>query len=590
VAAADLGRRRLLLAGLSGVLLALGAYHKPMLAAFALAAVVVLRRDRPVASAASWLVGFLGTLGLVAGLSQALTGTPSAYLGVTRQGVTLCEPGRLPLDDIATTLVPAAGAPAAETKAGASPPAAATTATTASPTGGSWSWIFRIPPLEPRAFAQSLGSFLWGRHTGVLAYMPFALVSVGLFLRHARRDRDGWALLASIAAVALFTLLFIPFNWHGGGGFVGNRYFVIAYPAFVLLVPRVSRLALGLGTVLGALFTSVLLFAPFGLPVPEPTLQAHVRNPPFRLLPLEIQLRNLPGYTSQRSGASFLLGRREQVLPRDETLWLEGNNRVEIHVASDTPTGPLALLVRSTAPNNHITVALDGDQQEFTLGADQAQRVDFAGGAGRRVDRIGEGVQWVQRLVVDTSSGRNRLWVREAPPRRCEAFAWNAQSEENFWTGAEVVVLGRPGDVDADVFGAEWLRLAVPAQLAPGESATARLRVRNTSASPWLAPDTAVGAARVKVVSRWIAADGSSPRWDAPRVELPATVAPGAEVVVELAVEAPSTPGSWQLEVDLVAEWVGWFSQRGVAPVRRPVVVAAAAATPSAGSTATPPN
>lgn len=578
VAAASLGRRRFLLAALSGLILALGTYHKPMLAAFALAAVVVLRRERPIASVASWLLGFLGALGLVAAISIELTATPSAYLGVTRQGVTICEPGRLPLDDVAAILAPAppppqaAGAEVDDTAtADTSPPVA----TTASPTGGSWSWIFRVPPLEPRAFAQSLGSFLWGRHTGMLAYMPFALVAVGLFLRHARRDRDGWALLVSIAAVGLFTLLFIPFNWHGGGGFVGNRYFVIAYPAFVLLVPRVSRLALGMGTLLGALFTSVLLFAPFGLPVPEPTLQAHVRNPPFRLLPLEIQLRNLPGYISQRSAGTFLLGRREQILPRDEVLWLEGNSRVEVHLASDAPTEPLALLVRSAAPNNHISLSLDGEHQELTLERDEGHRVDFVGENARRVDRIGEGVQWVQRLVVETSAGRNRLWVREAPPRRCEAYAWNRESEENFWTGAELIVLGRPRDVDANVFAANWLRLLVPPQLSPGEKAIARVRVRNTSTATWPAPDTALGAVRVKLVPRWIAADGTSPRWDAPRVELPATVEPGADVLVELAIEAPPTPGNWELEVDLVAEFVGWFSQRGVAPVRRPVTVAA---------------
>ena len=33
----------------------------------------------------------------IAGLAVKLTGHPSAYLGVHRQGVTLCEPGKMPI-------------------------------------------------------------------------------------------------------------------------------------------------------------------------------------------------------------------------------------------------------------------------------------------------------------------------------------------------------------------------------------------------------------------------------------------------------------------------------------------------------------
>ena len=43
-------------------------------------------------------------------------------------------------------------------------------------------------------------------------------------------------LAVAILAVAGFLLVFISFNWHGGGGFVGNRYFLTVYPAFAFLV------------------------------------------------------------------------------------------------------------------------------------------------------------------------------------------------------------------------------------------------------------------------------------------------------------------------------------------------------------------
>lgn len=559
---------------LAGVVLALGTYHKPMLAAFALPAVVAAWRSRGrVGNTLAWALGFGACLAGVMVVSLQATGTLSAYLGVVRQGVTICEPGRLPLDDVAAVVAPAPVTAEAPPAAVAAPRLATSVATTASPTGGAWSWIFRVPPIEPRAFLASAGSFLWGRHTGMLAYMPFALIAVGLFLGTRRRDPVAWAILAAIVAIGLFTLLFIPFNWHGGGGFVGNRYFVIAYPAFLLLAPRTPRWATLLGFGLGGLFLSTILFAPFGLSVPEPTLQAHVRGWPYRFLPVEVQLRNVPGYHGESTGGTFVLGRREQMVPRGEMFWVEGSSVVELELASEEPRRDLAMWVRSLAPDNRVSIALEGRVHELTLAEGEGRRLDFDASAGRRVDRTGGGTQWWRTLTIETSSGRSRLWQRFFPPRRCEGFAWNASQEENFWVGAEVVLLGRPLDVDTQPFGVHWKRLVVPSPIEPGAKTVGRARLVNASEVAWLGPDRAGGAARVKLVPRWIDADGSSPLWDAPRVELPRTVEPGDEVLVELPLEAPATPGAWHLEVDLVFEHVGWFSQQGVVPQRAAVEV-----------------
>src|SRR4029078_12770758 len=101
---------------------------------------------------------------------------------------------------------------------------------------------------------------------------------------HARGAPPRWLLLAAPAAIALFFLLLISWNWQGGGGFVGNRYFVNVYPGFLFLVTRVRPRALvPVGYGFAALFLSPLVLAPFGIPGPEPTLQMHVRGAAFRL-------------------------------------------------------------------------------------------------------------------------------------------------------------------------------------------------------------------------------------------------------------------------------------------------------------------
>jgi hypothetical protein len=48
---------------------------------------------------------------------------------------------------------------------------------------------------------------------------------------------------------------------------------------------------------------------------------------------------------------------------------------------------------------------------------------------------------------------------------------------------------------------------------------------------------------------------------------------PGEEVEVPLAISAPTTPGNYILEVDLVQEQVSWFHDKGSPTARTNVTV-----------------
>jgi hypothetical protein len=52
--------------------------------------------------------------------------------------------------------------------------------------------------------------------------------------------------------------------------------------------------------------------------------------------------------------------------------------------------------------------------------------------------------------------------------------------------------------------------------------------------------------------------------WDGVRTALPATVAPGQAVTLNLIVKMPSAAGSYVLRFDVVQEGVAWFSGQGV--------------------------
>src|SRR5947199_8508548 len=86
-------RREWLLALLSGGVLALAVYDKPMFAAVGLAPLRAWFRDRRWRTPGVWVAGAVLSMAMIAGGSWRLTGHLSPYLrSGGRQGVTLCEP------------------------------------------------------------------------------------------------------------------------------------------------------------------------------------------------------------------------------------------------------------------------------------------------------------------------------------------------------------------------------------------------------------------------------------------------------------------------------------------------------------------
>jgi hypothetical protein len=95
---------------------------------------------------------------------------------------------------------------------------------------------------------------LIGRFGGVLPYFFPAVLALALFLLGGPRDRAGWLALTAVTMSWLAYIWIIPDNWYGGGGTVGNRYFLNLLPAFLFLVP--ARRRGGCGSVLATASSS----------------------------------------------------------------------------------------------------------------------------------------------------------------------------------------------------------------------------------------------------------------------------------------------------------------------------------------------
>jgi hypothetical protein len=558
--APERGRAALWRLAASGAALAPAVYNKPMLALLGLAPLVLVLRRRNWRALAAYVAASALALASIAGLAVLLTDHPTPYLGVKRQGVTVCEAGVVPIR-------PGPGG-------GAAPDAER-------PTGGAWSWVFRFPRTGLEMLPANLGYFLVGRHTGLFVYFPFALVALLLFALQPRRGPERWALLASLGLVALAFLLLIPRNWQGGGGFIGNRYYVNAYPAFLFLVRAVRPRALvAAGYAAGGLLLGFLLLSPFARGGPEPTLQSHVRNFPFPLLPLERTLREVPGYTTADLGPVRLVGRSDQLLAFGDVVWLRGADRSELWLRSPQPLAETVWWLRSPAPGNRVRLELGEAEAELELSPGDGQRVTLAPGRG---EGGGEEGPVEYRMELAASGGRIRPWTRAMPPASCPgAFAWQPSYQEDFFVGVELVLLGTAEDLAADVYAARLEPARVPRQVRPGVRGELAVAVTNTSRVTWRAG----GAARVRLASRWLGPGGEVVA-EGERAELPLPLAPGERATVQLPLAAPAAEGSYRLRLEPVFEHVGWFADRDpTAAVTVPVEVAArpAAKRPAAGA------
>jgi len=259
---------------------------------------------------------------------------------------------------------------------------------------------------EMRAsFFRNLGYFWVGRYAGVLLYFFPALVALVVFLVRGPRTTPGWLAVGTLAVSYLFYIWAIPDNWYGGGGTIGNRYFLNLLPLAIFLVPRGAEWAVAASGLLCALWLTPVFAAPVAHSLRPGD---HAMHQPFRSFPPELTMLNdlsvftdpwrkkrpvgdTEGDARRRRPADpqayYLYFPDDGTFGREERdgvpgFWLRDGARAEVILRALEPVRTIKVTVTGGPVGDEVAVTAAGRTQTLRVGAGESATAELATGPG----------------------------------------------------------------------------------------------------------------------------------------------------------------------------------------------------------------
>ncbi len=282
--------------------------------------------------------------------------------------------------------------------------------------------------------SHNLAYFVVGRYSGLLPYFfPGLFAIVAFLLARGKRAPWQWLVLAAAAAEVLLLLLWVPYTFNGGGGSIGNRYFMSTYPVLLFLIPPISSLTWAVVPwIVGSVFSAQLTFNPFFSSF-NPSEQA--KQGPLRWLPVELTLVNDLPINTQPNRARVWFGeaRRFQIYFLDDnaygredlTFWVKGRSTAEFLVKTVEPASALDLDLASGEVATTVTVSRGWRSQRVELGPNATARIgvpldDGFPYNGTRVWRVSirSSAGFVPMFISGASEDNRYLGVRVKPELR----------------------------------------------------------------------------------------------------------------------------------------------------------------------------
>lgn len=303
----DTQRGRFLI-GIMALCFTVAATIKPQLLIFPAVASLQFLTHRNYRSTTRLVVVSVAVVLLFFLLSMSFTGSPNAYAGNRKIFI-----NQFPFEDSAAKF---------------------------SHFGDSWSTENAKMYFQSSVITWNVFFFLIGRFTGIIPYFFSASIAVLLLLLPRYRHSISFLTLAAVSIVCIVQIVMIPTNYHGGGGALGNRYFMLLIPSILISIakPPSWRFILPVAVI------SALLAGPFLLRVFSASFHPgdHAQTGIYRLLPAEWTLvDSLPIFESSHNqvvydgiDASFVFLDQNSFGKEVDGFWIRGNSRSDFFLKS----------------------------------------------------------------------------------------------------------------------------------------------------------------------------------------------------------------------------------------------------------------
>ena len=153
------------------------------------------------------------------------------------------------------------------------------------------------------------------------------------------------------------------------------------------------------------------------------------------------------------------------------------------------------------------------------------------------------------------------------------------------WIGMMLIEIRLPQNAEAlERFETAWMKGAFtvdgyreqivainpPSEMRVGNKVDIRFKVKNLGNVTWPATGTKDFRYQINMGNHWILNGTAN---EDSRAVMSGDLSPGSETEMTMTVKAPSVPGNYVLEIDMVHEGVTWFKERGATPLSLPVRV-----------------
>jgi hypothetical protein len=282
--------------------------------------------------------------------------------------------------------------------------------------------------LPAKFIPYNLFYYFFGRNSGLTWYFFPAVLFLFLFFSQKKELYQWLILLAAFAEILIFVVI-MPDNYAGGGGALGNRYFLPIYPFLLFLIPTKQKLKnLILCWTMAAIFIAPILISPF---FHSHYPSTHVKKWPFKALPVEMTLvNNFPTNTNpyafrQEVGTQPDIGwlhflddnfypRLKESEVEKRGFWTRGPHTSEMVLKTYYPVKRLDFrLLNNPRMRNEISVKVGRKKKTITLGTKQRGTLSFSPVKAFNIKSL-----YLYRIRISASKGAIPYYETETSKER----------------------------------------------------------------------------------------------------------------------------------------------------------------------------